>query len=174
MSANKFKVAPFRVFYKRSLKTNSGVMTIQDTTGKPVVFNGVEFRRLLSLSGSVSQSHTNWVTGRSPIPLDVGPMYLWLKPVGLGLKPGSRGIGEAWPISNDLNNIDIVRGKNPGQLRTLIRLHLDNAIPGSAGCIVLPYELAPKSRKAAAQAVLDWLNDLRKQGYDYIPLDVIL
>jgi hypothetical protein len=166
------KAAPYRWFYDRQSTTNIGAFTLQHAaTGKPVIHDGVVFKRIKGLSGSKAQAHTEWVTGKSGIPY--GRAFLWLKPVNPGTKPGVAGIGEFWPISDMLDDSTVIWSPDKKQKRLHIGQHADNAIPGSAGCIVHPYTGATTQQRETWKALSAFYRWCIAKGWDYIPGEVL-
>jgi hypothetical protein len=148
----------YRAFYDRVPHSILGKFSIRHRSGDFLVTQAV------TRSGQAGHTQTSWVRGKSPIPY--GEYRLYLHPNNVGMKAGRTGIGEFYPISNQPDQATILNPLNKKQKRTEIGLHQENALPGSAGCIVVVFET-------------DWLDirrklaEIREQGYDYIPLAVM-
>lgn len=127
-------------YFKRGITSFEGVFTIQRSENGQVVEKPID--RVRARSGGASYFNREWIRGKSPIPR--GDFNLWLKPNNKGAKAGATGIGEFYPICNKGDRYTIIEtpcpaGQKP-RIREEIGLHDENAIPGSAGCIVIVYE----------------------------------
>lgn len=122
-----------RIFFKRSKSDFTGVLTIQEY--KNGELHKVVFDKVPCRSGSPYWNHSMGDWRRKVSPCPIGDYALTTTPNNRGLKPGAKGIGEAFPISNQKDAYTIL-GKEKDQKRTEIMFHAENAIPGSAGCIV--------------------------------------
>lgn len=154
----------YAAYYDRRDNSIEGVFTIQEIVdGKATKI----FERKASRSGQRGYTQSSWVRGKSPIPYTAQvhnqPYRLWTNCIGHGLKPGKTGIGEAFPISTGANEDLITDGTHT---RTLIRLHGENAIPGSAGCIVIV-------KQAEFDKIAAYLEKLKADGIRWIPLFVV-
>lgn len=128
-------MAVIKAFFDRNPKDINGFFTIQKTeNGKTTKL----IDRVPARSGQGGYTGSSWVRGKSPIPFtsEVGsvPYRLWLNPLNVGTRAGARGIGQFYNISTEENpNVIEMNGKQ----RLAIGLHEENALPGSAGCIVI-------------------------------------
>jgi hypothetical protein len=157
-------VAPVTLWFARGKRDNIGYLTLQDLDGIAVTHKDVTFKRMLALSGSKSQYNTEWIRGISPIPF--GKHFLLLKPRQLQMTPG----GLFWPIFSSAKDTSLILGPQ-GQVRQHIGLHFDNLNPGSAGCVVLPYEDGRAVAKRRADTLFSYLKTLK--DYQCIKFNVI-
>lgn len=128
----------YKAYYDRRDDTMDGLFTLQKTENNaivPITYRGqiMDFVRFQARSGQRMFSKTDGITGKSPIPK--GKWHLWLNPLNKGQAPGQTGVGEFFPISSSLENSSILECSNIQRIG--IGLHKENALPGSAGCIVL-------------------------------------
>lgn len=157
-----------KAYYDRKENSIYGLFTIQEVTGNTITYP-VQ-RRMRATSGQNGfLKPPSFTIGRSPIPYSkeiekVGQYYLWLRPINVGMRPGRTGIGETWPISNTPSP-DVIRNER-GRGRTLIRLHEENAIPGTAGCIAIV-------NRWDFQAIHEYLMKKKREGVTKIPLWVL-
>lgn len=128
------------LYFDRTKGTIYGVVSLIKAEGNKAV---KVFSRLPARSGSFAGSNDDWIPGRSPIPfghhwMNTAPVPLWMEPKGTPffLIGSEKGTG-------------VIIGPN-GKTRTAIGLHLENNIPGSAGCIVLEWDTTEKKKQAFA------------------------
>ena len=127
------------------------------------------FERLPARSGQRGHTQTNWTRGKSPIPF--GHHKLLLKPVAPETWPNATGIGEFYPIFSQEPNHRLIVNKADSSLeRVDIGLHPENALPGSAGCVVLLVDTP--ERKATVAALFKFLR-LLGAIRDTIPFTVL-
>ena len=148
-----------RAFYDRG-KSIEGAFTIQahDDNITTKVFNRVHTR-----SGQRGHENTSWRRSKSPIPY--GDLWLWTHSINRGMKPGKTGIGEFFFISSDKSD-PLVISRGEGQVRRAIGLHAENALPGSAGCIVVV-------KQDEFEAIATYLHMLNRDGIQAIQLTVL-
>lgn len=165
-------------YFDKDPKSIDGRFTLQiveRSTGKVVE----KIAKLPASSGQRSGIGQDWLRGKSGIPFckqrENGtyiPFVLWLRRTKqFGQHPQSRGIGEFYPISSGLDNSRVIKDPNgTSQERWDIGLHGNNAIAGSAGCVVL--ELDHKVRYQNVLRLRAKLIELSK-SFEYIDLIVL-
>jgi hypothetical protein len=123
-------MASWKMWCGRYPNSQDGFITVQDNTGFKV------FDRLPFKSGQNGYLDSQWVRGKSPIPL--GNFWLITKsPLQPGQFPVGSEIGEFYRIcSNIMNPRLITDGVNE---RWDVGLHPDNDIPSSIGCPALQW-----------------------------------
>lgn len=125
-------------YYDRRDKTIEGLFTLKSSNPADEADNLI---RLPARSGQRGYEGTSWERGKSPIP--VGKYWLWVgRGKDIGVQPGRTGIGEFYPISSGddprlIINVGRPMPKKNRLFRQDIGLHPENALPGSAGCIVI-------------------------------------
>lgn len=153
----------YTAYFDRNYGTVHGAFTLQR------VENGLiypVFKRLPAASGQAryTKGDKEWVTGKSPIPM--GTHWLSTKSVPLLLPP----VGTPfYPIGTEPGT-DVILGKD-GKKRTAVGLHMENALPGSAGCIVL--DVATKARKDEVDRLFKYLDLLNVTGVTSIKIVVL-
>ena len=153
----------YKAFFDRREDSIEGLFTILNTKTHEKVFN-----RLQARSGQPNYTHTNWVKGKSPIPM--GKHKLILKePLQKDQWPGKAGIGEFWRISNTDNDRIILSGCGRYS-RSDIGLHPENSFAGSAGCIVIVIDT--EEQKKEWLRLSSFLEGLIGK-YNHIPLEVL-
>lgn len=156
----------FKIYYDRQAGSIEGFLTVQKSVGEEVT---KLFSRLPARSGQRGWENTSWQRGKSPIPY--GSHKLLLKPVNPGTWPGKTGIGEFFPIfTSDHDKRVIFDPKDGSKRRIDVGLHPENAIPGSAGCIVLLTDTPEK--KSKVKELFSFLRD-QSSVYTYLPLVVL-
>ena len=158
----------YTAYFDRSFKNIEGKFTIHEYDPETKVTKA-PFRQMAARSGQKGYEASSWTRGKSPIPF--GEYFLWLQPKDRGTEPGARGIGEFYPISNKQDNPRLISNRDrEEQERWDIGLHKENALPGSAGCIVLVTD-RPSQKKEVA-ALFDFLVQLGKTN-EFIKLKVL-
>jgi hypothetical protein len=169
---NGIAVAPVKIYVKLSRNSIDGLFTIVNITGEQAAHNDTLFKRLPIASGQPGYAGTSNVKGKSPIPANKD-LWLWLSPKQVGLKPGHRGIGEFWPISENVNDSRFISAgmyKGYPVVRGNIGWHLDNALKGSAGCVVQKYTLGTPTERKLATDTLAFFQKLRRSGFTHAPI----
>lgn len=156
------EVPVYRAFYKRDPKSIDGQFTIQKTTGNKTF---KIFERIYSRSGQKGYTSTDWVRAKSPVPRR--DLWLWTHSINVGAKPGKTGIGEFFFISSDPQNPLIIVDEKTAKNRSAVGLHAENALPGSAGCIVV---VSQRDFDAIARL----LHDLNAKGVKRMRLTVFM
>jgi hypothetical protein len=123
-----------RAFYKRYPDRVDGLFTLHEYDDKGRVISAHSIVRVAARSGQAEHTRTDWHRGKSPIPY--GDHLLFTASLKRGQWSDTDGIGEFFPISNDVGDRHTITGP-AGQMRKHIGLHPENQWPGSAGCIVI-------------------------------------
>jgi hypothetical protein len=155
----------YEIYCDRDIGKLYGRLTLQKVVGKKAT---KIFERLPISSGQygyLGGGNQDWVIGKGAIPM--GTHWISTKrerlvsaePYGTPFYVISTEKGKRW-----------LKGPN-GIWRLDCGLHLNNRIPGSAGCIVL--ECDTSSRMAKALAFFDFLDSLYAMGIEYIQVKVI-
>lgn len=152
-------------YYDRKKDSIEGLFTL--------IVNGKEvFKQLPARSGQRFYENTNFVSGKSPIPLlgKKTEYQLVTKAVDNGeVIPKGGGIGRFYPICTDIANPMVIRF--PEGSRFAIGLHPENRWPGSAGCIVLLVNTPQRER--AVRDLFLMLDNLHTKGVNNFPLTVL-
>ena len=149
--------APYTAFYDRNLHTILGKFSIRAADGTYIV------EKLVARSGIPGYSKTDWIRGKSPVPW--GEFNLSTVPNNIGQVAGKTGIGECFPVDNEGDRMTIRNPENKRQRRLEICVHEENAIPGSAGCIVIVFH-------SDWLRVRDFLRSIQEE-HPVIPLKVL-
>jgi hypothetical protein len=165
--------APFTLYVDRNPNSIEGRLTLQpDVTqikANTLIDDNTPFIRLPIRSGQKGYEGTSWVRGKSPIPF--GQFRLWLQPLSRGVLPGKTGIGEFYPISSSVKDKRLLQHThNKHFIRQDIGLHRENALPGSAGCVVLVANTPEESR--LIDRLFDFLTQLGK-SFEWLPVIVL-
>jgi hypothetical protein len=154
-----------RAFYDRRKDSIEGLFTLI-VNGKTV------FKQLAARSGQNGSQSTNFVSGKSPIPL-IGKETEYVISTqaisnGATIPTGGQ-IGRFYPICTSLKNR--MRIVFPQGERFAIGLHPENAFKGSLGCIVLVVETAKQVKEVLA--LFRMLDNFYKKGIEGIRLTVL-
>jgi hypothetical protein len=149
---------PFKAYFDRSTKTIEGRFSILHSDGRYVI------EKARVRSGQKGWTHSSWTRGKSPIPF--GVFNLYTKPTNVGQVAGAKGVGEFFPVDNQ-GDRRTIRHPDYGNryARFDIGLHEENALQGSAGCIVVVDHLE-------WIFIRDWLKSISIQ-LEWIPLEVL-
>lgn len=125
-----------KAYFDRTGTSIDGFFTLQEIDNATYGIKAA-FKRILARSGQRGYPNSSWVRGKSPIPY--GKHKLSLESINQGALPGTKGVGEFFPIHTDKyqDSRQIVHPGNPDVFRQDIGLHGENSLPGSAGCIVI-------------------------------------
>lgn len=155
---------PHTLYFDRKRNAIDGVLTLRKSVRRYLVANNcttghtdsVEtiFEQLPARSGQRGFTETDWVVSKSPIPF--GRHWLTCAPVPLWMEP----VGTPFFMISSKKGTGIINGPD-GKKRTAVGLHLENNLPGSAGCVVLLWDT--EERKKAAFALFDYLKKLRNE-----------
>jgi len=139
-------------YYKRFKGTVDGLFTIQSHNPATRQTQAL-FSRHPARSGQPGYADTEWIQGKSPIP--VGRFHLWLHPVPLQFSP----VGTPFfPISSSLENRKFLRDSLSPKQREDVGLHLENEFTGTLCCIALLHDT--RVQKAYTHAIFEFLKTL--------------
>ena len=154
----------YKLYFDRTKGTIYGFLTLQKIVGGKAI---KIFNRLPCASGQSGYTNggdQDWIRGKGPTPF--GKHWVSTKSEPLQMSP----VGTRFYVISTIQGDRSIEGGS-GRQRLDRGLHLDNAFPGSAGCIAL--RNSTKESNKLSNELFDFLDVLYVQGIHYIELEVL-